>query len=172
MIETIHPNEYVALATGDRLWDDFETVERVISKFSMNTVFVHGYADGLDCMVEVVAKELGYRTIKCPAHWNHHYRRWIEVHGPCAADCKDVCGRPAGVLRNKWMLDVYNPDIVIAFHNNIISSKGTKDMLKRARKCGKENWLYTSNGIKITNPDLDKTKPKRKKVELESFFDW
>jgi hypothetical protein len=34
------------------------------------------------------------------------------------------------------MLDQGRPDIVLAFHANISQSKGTKDMVERAKKAG------------------------------------
>jgi len=34
------------------------------------------------------------------------------------------------------MLDQGRPDIVLAFHTNINQSKGTKDMVERAKKAG------------------------------------
>ena len=38
-------------------------------------------------------------------------------------------------VRNKKMLDM-NPDLVIAFHDDIENSKGTKDCIKEAEKRG------------------------------------
>lgn len=171
-ISEILPDEIVVLATGDRAWDDLPTVARIVDRFPLNTVFVHGYADGLDCCVDVVASALGYRTIKCPSHWNHKCKRWIEIHGPCPDDCKKICGRPAGVLRNKWMLETYHPTSVIGFHNDILSSTGTKDMLKRAMRANIETTLFTSTGEEIPNPQLGQKRKKKIKDDPKSFFEW
>lgn len=51
-------------------------------------------------------------------------------------------GKAAGPIRNRRMLDM-NPDLVIGFHDDIDSSKGTRDCLKEARKRGIEVWLVT-----------------------------
>lgn len=41
------------------------------------------------------------------------------------------------------MLEKYDPDLVLAFHSSIDTSKGTKDMIDRAKKAGKKVMLYT-----------------------------
>lgn len=38
----------------------------------------------------------------------------------------------AGHIRNQLMLDEGKPDLVLAFHSNLVESKGTKDMVNRA----------------------------------------
>jgi len=43
-------------------------------------------------------------------------------------------GKAAGVIRNIDMLKYGEPDLVLAFHHNIYESKGTKDMVTRARE--------------------------------------
>jgi hypothetical protein len=45
-------------------------------------------------------------------------------------------GRAAGPIRNQQMLDEGRPELVLAFHDNLDESKGTKDMVTRARKAG------------------------------------
>jgi hypothetical protein len=177
MIQPIFENEQVVIATGDREWTEIEIVYNALSQFPTNTVFVHGYADGLDCIVDVVASDIGFRVIRCPAHWNHRYYRWIEVYGECLDNCTQVCGKPAGVLRNKYMLDTYLPwtKEVLGFHNNILSSRGTKDMLKRSQKAGLKTTLYNALGEKIENPKLTKERQYRKLKEIpaaELFFNW
>jgi hypothetical protein len=65
----------------------------------------------------MVAEELGIPVLSFPADWARF-------------------GRAAGPIRNQRMLDEGKPTLVLAFHNNIVESKGTKDMVKRARKAG------------------------------------
>lgn len=50
------------------------------------------------------------------------------------ADWKQY-GRAAGPIRNQQMIDCH-PDLVLAFHNDLEHSKGTKDCVNRARKAG------------------------------------
>jgi hypothetical protein len=59
----------------------------------------------------------------------------------CNIECKEIkanwkrYGRGAGPKPNQEMLGL-NPDIVIAFHPNLDNSKGTKDMVNRAKQAG------------------------------------
>jgi len=43
-------------------------------------------------------------------------------------------GKAAGPIRNQQMLDEGKPDLVVAFHNNLSRSRGTRDMINRAKK--------------------------------------
>jgi hypothetical protein len=63
-----------------------------------------------------IAEELGLEVRKYPAKW-HTY------------------GKAAGPIRNREMLKE-NPELVIAFHDDIKNSKGTKDMVTIAQKAG------------------------------------
>jgi hypothetical protein len=157
-IEAVSPEEVIILMTGDRKWDDIETMYTVFRTFPANTVLVHGYAVGADTVAKIVCEELGLRSIACPAHWRHNEPKCIEVWGLCPPDCNEVVGRPAGVIRNKWMFDTYRPTVVHGFHNDIQSSRGTKDMLKYARKMKCDYWLHTSTEQWLHAPAL--TKPK------------
>lgn len=82
------------------------------------TEIVHGDAAGADKMCGYVAEKLGYPVHKIPANWSKF-------------------GRAAGPIRNREMLKQH-PDIglVLAFHDDIEHSKGTKDMITRARAAG------------------------------------
>lgn len=45
-------------------------------------------------------------------------------------------GKAAGPRRNRKMLDEYDPDLVVAFHDDLDASKGTKDMVDYATSQG------------------------------------
>ena len=113
------------LVTGDRNWSNEKTILRELQKLSKNTTIVQGGAKGADSLAAKVGKELGLKVITVKADWSKF-------------------GRAAGPIRNKVMLEKYNPDLVLAFHGNIESSKGTKDMITRAQKAGKKVILYAS----------------------------
>lgn len=49
-------------------------------------------------------------------------------------------GKAAGPIRNQEMIEM-RPDLVIAFHDDIEKSKGTKDMIYRAKKAGIPTYL-------------------------------
>lgn len=79
-------------------------------------VVIHGDARGADRMAGSVAREIGMMVIPVPAKWEEH-------------------GRSAGPIRNRAMLKL-GPDLVVAMHGRIASSKGTKDMLNVAEQAG------------------------------------
>jgi hypothetical protein len=105
------------LICGDRHWDDCETISNYIKTLPPGTVIIEGEAAGADTIARIVAESFGLDVIKEPAQWA-------------------IYGRAAGPIRNQKMLDEHKPDCVVAFHNNISESRGTKDMVERARKAG------------------------------------
>ena len=78
---------------------------------------IEGEARGADYLARLAAEELGIRVLPFPAEWKKY-------------------GKRAGSIRNQRMLDEGKPNFVLAFHNDIGNSKGTRDMVKRARKAG------------------------------------
>ena len=62
-------------------------------------------------------------------------------------------GRRAGPIRNQQMIDECRPDLVIAFHENIIESKGTKDMVNRSMKAGIPTYLVSGGPETIRKLD-------------------
>ena len=80
------------------------------------TEIIHGDCRGADRMAGEVAELLGIQVHKVPADW-------------------DTYGNKAGPIRNSIMLG-YMPKMVIAFHNDIENSKGTKDMVTKAKNAG------------------------------------
>ena len=62
------------------------------------------------------------------------------------ADWK-IYGKSAGPRRNQKMLDDGKPTIVIAFHNDIDNSKGTADMIARAKKLGIPTEILTEDSM-------------------------
>lgn len=118
------------LVTGDRRWSDITTIVGTLKQFSPGTTIVHGACQGVDNTCAAVAEALGFKVIAYPADWNAH-------------------GRGAGPIRNQLMIDTEHTSdepihICIAFHNDIIKSKGTKDCIKRALKAGIEVLLVRS----------------------------
>ena len=107
-----------ALICGSRDWTDYEAIETLIKGFPKDTVVIQGMCRGADQMARTAAIKHGLPEPEdYPAEWEKH-------------------GRSAGPRRNTRMLDEGHPDIVYAFHQDIFSSKGTKDMVKKARAKG------------------------------------
>ena len=104
------------LCTGGRNWKDEATIRNVLSNLLRNNVFVvHGDCkSGADALVDLNCDILGISRIKMPANWT-------RLH------------KAAGPIRNRWMLQIFNPKLVIAFHENLDESKGTKNTVKEAQ---------------------------------------
>ena len=80
--------------------------------------------NGVDSMVDQLCRtELGIACAIYRAPWE-----WARRHvgNP----------RPAGPIRNGWMLRWGRPHLVLAFHPYLINSRGTKNMVDQARREG------------------------------------
>jgi len=113
---------------GDRRWIDFKIIERELSKLPKDALIVEGACSGADAIAEFVAMKLGLRVKPYPAEWDKYKK--LETYGIFKTH------KMAGVVRNQRMLDEMKPDEVWAFHKNLDASRGTKDMVNRARKAG------------------------------------
>lgn len=106
------------LVCGGRDYTDLDRVYAVLDKLHDEAgvdVVVHGDASGADSLAKRWAEETGVSQRGYPADW-------------------EAQGSFAGPARNQRMLDEEQPDLVIAFPGN----KGTRDMIRRARRAGVE----------------------------------
>jgi hypothetical protein len=114
------------LICGSRFWTKRESIKKELEKFSRDTIIIHGACKGADSLAGYIARRLGFTNIQeYPADWKQY-------------------GKGAGSIRNRKMLKE-NPDtdLVLAFHENIENSKGTKDMLAVAEAAGIEYKLIS-----------------------------
>mgnify|MGYP003332742136 FL=1 len=105
------------LICGDREWSDLDLMKEFIDSLPADTIIIEGDARGADKMAGALAQQRGLQIEVYPAQW-------------------EMYGRRAGPLRNQQMLDEGKPDEVVYCHDNLEHSKGTKDMVTRARKSG------------------------------------
>lgn len=106
------------LCCGDREWNNWPVIYRALEGLGPLTIIVHGDARGADKMCGWVAKhKFGYEVRPYPAKWAEH-------------------GKAAGAIRNRLMFDSEKPELVLAFHNDLSKSRGTKDMVEYARSKG------------------------------------
>ncbi len=105
------------LICGSRDWSNADVIRQRLNKIKCNVIVIHGGCRGADKLAGEIAQSMGMK---------------VEVYIP---DWKSY-GKAAGPLRNQRMLDEGKPTIVIAFHNDIINSKGTADMVNRAKNLG------------------------------------
>lgn len=101
-----------AIVCGGRDYANEKHIHETLSNLGV-TFVIEGGASGAD---KAAAKWAYYNEVpnRCfPADWKAH-------------------GRAAGPIRNKQMLEVGKPDVVIAFPGG----KGTENMVKQAEKAG------------------------------------
>lgn len=117
------------LVCGDRHWTDYKMVYETLEHFNESYVrtgpvlVIDGRARGADNLGNKAARKLGFDTLRFAANWRKF-------------------GKAAGPIRNQKMLDKGKPNLVLAFHRNINKSKGTKDMVNRARKAGIPTCIF------------------------------
>ena len=109
------------LICGDRNWEHDEAIARVINDYHAflgdSLIIISGGARGADSDAAWWAKNFfRIKLIEINANWKRY-------------------GNAAGPIRNREMLDL-EPDIVLAFHNDIENSRGTKDCCREATKRG------------------------------------
>lgn len=105
------------LICGDRNWTDVKAISKVLKGYDPHTtVLICGMARGADRIAYDLAKRMGMHVMEFPADWDKH-------------------GKSAGPIRNREMLNA-NPELVIAFHDDLENSKGTKDMVTIAKRRG------------------------------------
>lgn len=103
------------LICGDRNWNNFKLIEDFILTLPKDTTIIEGNCRGADKISGFLARKHGLKVITVPAEWT-------------------LYGKRAGPIRNKEMINMFNPDLVVAFHNHIEDSKGTKNMMEQTIK--------------------------------------
>ncbi len=87
------------------------------------TTIIHGGATGADYLAGVFAEMHGIKVEVYHADWRKH-------------------GRAAGPIRNRYMLETSNPDIVVAFDGG----RGTANMISLAKKAGVPVMIVNKHG--------------------------
>jgi hypothetical protein len=112
------------LVCGARDWTDAEllavTVDRLVAEHGQGragVVLIEGGARGADRLAGELARARGWQLEEHPADWQRH-------------------GRAAGIHRNARMLAEGRPERVLAFTDDLAASRGTADMVRRARAAG------------------------------------
>ena len=100
------------LVCGGRDYADQQHVNASLLMFKP-CVIIQGGARGADKLAETWANESQLPCVRHPAEWTTY-------------------GKSAGPIRNQAMLDMWQPDIVLAFPGG----RGTADMVERAGKQG------------------------------------
>lgn len=122
-------NTMKVLVCGDRKWVDRKIIKRRLLELPSNAIIVEGGCDGADLISREVALDIGLEVAEFPAAWKKH-------------------GKAAGPIRNIKMLDT-KPHLLIAFHDDLSKSKGTKHIVGEARKRGIEVEVIDCDGNKV-----------------------
>lgn len=124
---------------GSRDWTDKDKIKRVLTVLRDNlqpfTVIEgeNGERDsirsrafrGADLIARDMAEELGISVEPHPADWDRY-------------------GRAAGPIRNKEMLNA-GAHAIVAFHDDLTKSRGTRNMLDQAYAAGLAVWISTES---------------------------
>jgi hypothetical protein len=112
------------LICGSRNWTDKWRIGRYLDELleavglePEQLVVIHGGYKGADHHAGIEAKCRGCQVLEFPGNWSKF-------------------GLSAGPKRNQQMLTEGKPDRVVAFHPDWEKSKGTKDMVARAKFYG------------------------------------
>jgi hypothetical protein len=119
------------LVCGSRTWTDRARLWQVLDRLTANhggqVTVIEGDARGADRLAGQHARERGWALEVYPADWTRH-------------------GRAAGFRRNARMLREGRPDLVVAFTvGPLAASRGTADMVRRAREAGVPVQVVTSD---------------------------
>jgi len=115
------------LICGDREWKDDRLISEFILRLPVYVTIIQGGARGADVLARDIGSNEGHPTMEFLADWERY-------------------GRAAGPIRNSKMLKISNPDLVVAFHDDIGQSKGTKHMISVAKAKGVPVLLITHRG--------------------------
>lgn len=113
---------YKVLCCGSRNWKNEEIVYDVLSELPKDTIILHGTTEGADIMAGEVAKKIGLST-----------ENFVGVD---ESDLSDSANRAISMLNN-------NPVMILAFHEDISKSIGTKYIMHEARLRGIHLKLIT-----------------------------
>ena len=114
------------LVCGGRNFKDRDYIYNVLGLYREHVQAIcQGYADGADRIALMWANDRGVKCRCYPANW-------------------EMFGKAAGAIRNRHMLKVFKPDLVVAFPGG----DGTEDMIAAAREEDVEVRNYEEDYLK------------------------
>ena len=133
--------QFKILVCGDRKWANIHLIRDVLALYDIFTkknkrklIVIEGCCRDFkndnvsaDRLAEKACAELGIYV-------EHHPAQWV------------VYGKAAGPIRNNEMAD-QEPDVVLAFHNDLANSKGTKNMVDIAKRRGLPVWISSEHRL-------------------------
>lgn len=137
------------LVCGSRDWTDRKRLYQVLDQVHVShdiTAVIEGEARGADKMARGWAASRNIAVAAFPADWNRYKLA-------------------AGPIRNRQMLIEGKPELIVAFHDDLPHSKGTRNMITQAMKAGLPVLTFTTKGSTLTPTSKGfslTTRPKRK----------
>lgn len=127
------------LVCGDRKYNDYETLKKILTTVvetmpKDQIIIINGDATGADTLSSSFAKDQDLKCKLFPAEWRKY-------------------GDKAGPIRN-WKMIQEKPKQVIAFHNDIFNSKGTKGMIKISLSENIPTFLCENGTLKKIEKDF------------------
>lgn len=101
---------------GSRTWWKHGCMYKRMDRLPKRCTVIEGGADGADRMARGIALALGFNVITVWANWTG-------------------LGKQAGPARNRRMIKM-DPELVLAFHEDLKQSKGTVHTVRLAREIG------------------------------------
>lgn len=112
------------LVCGDREWVNEKIIEEELKHYlDINALIITGGCRGADTIANNIAIRRGIEIKTYHAKWRKF-------------------GKFAGPERNTRMLVEGKPDLVIAFHTNIMRSRGTLNMVGQANEAGVPIYIF------------------------------
>jgi hypothetical protein len=119
------------IVTGDRRWHCLEVagvvVNRLLARYGVGLVVVHGAAPGVDSAFAEACDDLGVVHESHPADW-------------------DRFGKAAGPIRNEQMVAA-GAALCVAVHRDLTGSRGTRHCVGRCLAAGIPVWLIDSDRV-------------------------
>lgn len=109
------------LVCGGRNFTDTDSLKKMLDNLNPSAI-IQGGASGADQLARSYAKSNGIPSIQVDANWTYY-------------------NKSAGPVRNKWMLEFCQPDVVVAFPTP--ESRGTWHMVKIAKEAGVKTIVCT-----------------------------
>lgn len=122
------------LICGDRNWcgnSQYGSIFDAVNSMGKVEMIITGDCKGVDSLAYKVGNALNIPVLTFFANWA-------------------LYGKAAGPIRNERMLKEGEPDIVLAFHDNVVKSKGTKNMVLQAICARVPVEFFNSKGERYT----------------------
>jgi hypothetical protein len=127
------------LICGDRDWYNVKRIREILKKLKDKgyDTIIEGEARGADSIARISGEDFGFKIMRRDEKTRGFPAEW------------DKYKRAAGPIRNSEMLKVGKPELVIAFHNSILTSKGTKNMINQAIRAKIKTILVTDTKLEV-----------------------